>query len=41
MTNNTIMSRKTCVEKVHFEPAGSIKEVVICKVEFVLHKNKI
>ncbi len=34
MTNNTIMSRKACVEKVHFEPDGSIKEVDMTSMGF-------
>jgi arabinoxylan arabinofuranohydrolase len=34
MTNNTIMSRKACVEKVHFEPNGSIKEVDMTSMGF-------
>jgi arabinoxylan arabinofuranohydrolase len=34
MTNNTIMSRKACVEKVHLEPDGSIKEVDMTSMGF-------
>jgi arabinoxylan arabinofuranohydrolase len=34
MTNNTIMSRKACVEKIFFEPDGRIKEVDMTSMGF-------